>query len=50
VSRRKGEVSMGVWKRAPAFNWELMFWISCLIMAFLGTGALLAYRGFLSAR
>jgi hypothetical protein len=50
VSRRKGEVSMGVWKRATAFHWELVFWISCLILAFLTIGALLAYRGFLLAR
>jgi hypothetical protein len=41
---------MGVWKRATAFNWELVFWISCLILAFLTIGALLAYRGFLLAR
>jgi hypothetical protein len=41
---------MGVWKRARVFNWELMFWISSLILAILAVGALLAYQGFIRAR
>jgi hypothetical protein len=41
---------MGAWKRARVFNWELMFWISSLILAFLAIGALLAYQSFLRAR
>jgi len=40
---------MGVWKRARVFNWELAFWISSLILAFMAMGALLAYRSFLQA-
>jgi hypothetical protein len=41
---------MGVWKRARVFNWELMFWISSLVLAFMGVGAMLAYQSFLRAR
>ncbi len=41
---------MGVWKRARVFNWELMFWISSLILAFMVMAALLAYQSFKSAR
>jgi hypothetical protein len=41
---------MGVWKRARVFNWELMFWISSLILAFMAIGALLAYQSFMHAR
>ena len=41
---------MGVWKRARVFNWELMFWISSLILAFMAEGALLAYQSFMRAR
>ncbi len=44
------EVGMGVWKRARVFNWELMFWISSLILAFMAGGALLAYQSFMRAR
>jgi len=41
---------MGVWKRDRVVNWELMFWISSLILAFLAMGALLAYQSFILAR
>jgi hypothetical protein len=41
---------MGVWKRIRVFNWELMFGISFLILAFIAMGALLAYHSFLHAR
>jgi hypothetical protein len=41
---------MGVWKRARVFNWELMFWITSLILAFMAVGALLAYQSFMRAR
>jgi len=41
---------MGVWKRERVFNWELMFWISSLILAFMAIGALLAYLSFIRAR
>ena len=40
---------MGVWKRARVFNWELVFWISALISAFITLGALLAYHSFVLA-
>jgi len=43
------EVRMGVWKRARVFNWELVFWISALISAFITLGALLAYHSFVLA-
>ena len=41
---------MGVWKRARVFNWELMFGISFLVLAFVAMGTLLAYHSFLHAR
>jgi hypothetical protein len=41
---------MGVWKRARVFNWELTFWISSLILAFMATGALLVYQSYMRAR
>jgi hypothetical protein len=41
---------MGVWKRARVFNWELMFWISSLILAFAAIGALLVYQSYMRAR
>jgi hypothetical protein len=41
---------MGGWRRARVFNWELMFWISCLILAIFAIGALLTYHSFLLAR
>jgi len=40
---------MGVWKRERVFNWELMFGISGLVLAFMVMGALLTYHGFVSA-
>jgi len=40
---------MGVWKRERVFNWELLFGISALTLAFIAMGALLAYHGFVSA-
>jgi hypothetical protein len=44
------EVRMGGWKRARVFNWELMFGISSLILAFMAVGALLVYESFMRAR
>jgi hypothetical protein len=41
---------MGVWKGTRVFNWDLMFWISSLILAFTAIGAFLTYYSFLSAR
>ena len=41
---------MGVWKRARVLNWELLFWISSLILVFMAGGALLAYQNFIRAR
>ena len=41
---------MGVWKRTRVFNWELTFWISSLILAFMAIGALLAYQSYIRAR
>jgi hypothetical protein len=41
---------MGAWKRARVFNWDLMFGISCLILAFFAVAALAAYQSFLLAR
>jgi hypothetical protein len=41
---------MGDWKRAHVFNWELMFGISSLILAFMAVGALLVYASFIRAR
>lgn len=40
---------MGGWKRARVFNWELTFWISTLVLAFMTIGALLTYQSFLLA-
>jgi len=42
-------VGMGVWKRQRAFNWELVFGISGLVLAFMVMGALLTYQNFVSA-
>jgi len=44
------EVTMGAWKGTRVFNWDLMFWIFSLILAFVGLGVFLAYQSFLSAR
>lgn len=41
---------MGGWKRAHAFNWELMFGISSLILVFMAAGAPLVYASFMRAR
>lgn len=42
---------MGGWKRrAHAFNWELTFKISSLILGFMAVGALLIYESFVQAR
>ena len=41
---------MGVWKRVRVFNWELMFGVSFLVLAFAAMGALLAYHSFVHAR
>jgi hypothetical protein len=41
---------MGLWKRARVFNWELMFWISSLILAFMALGAVLVYQTYMRAR
>jgi len=41
---------MGVWKRAGAFNWELLLCISSLIWALVAMGALLTYHSFVHAR
>ena len=41
---------MGLWKRASVFNWELMFWISSLILAFMAIGAVLVYQTYMRAR
>jgi len=41
---------MGGWKRARVFNWELMFGISSLVLAFMAVGALLIYASFMRAR
>ena len=41
---------MGAWKRARVFNWDLVVWISCLVLAFFAVAALAAYQSFLSAR
>jgi len=40
---------MGAWKRQRVFNWELVFGIFGLVLAFVAMGALLAYQGFISA-
>jgi len=40
---------MGGWKRHRVFNWELVFGISGLVLAFMVVGALLAYQSFVSA-
>jgi len=44
------EVGMGVWKRTRVFNWELIFWISSLIFAFMALAALLAYQSFVRSQ
>jgi len=38
------------WKRVHVFNWELMFTISSLVLAFMAVGALLIYESFVRAR
>jgi len=42
----KRGLGMGVWKRARVFNWELAFWISALVLAFITIGALLTYQSY----
>jgi len=44
------EVRMRGWKRVHVFNWELMFTISSLVLAFMAVGALLIYESFVRAR
>jgi len=44
------EIRMRRWKRAHAFNWELMFKISSLILGFMALGALLIYESFIQAQ
>jgi hypothetical protein len=43
-------IRMRRWKRAHAFNWELMFKISSLILGFMALGALLIYESFIQAQ
>ncbi len=39
----RGEVRMRGWKRAHAFNWELIFKIFSCVLGFMAVGALLIY-------
>src|SRR5882672_214865 len=44
------EIGMRRWKRAHAFNWDLMLKISSLILGFMALGALLIYESFIQAQ